>query len=78
MSPTLALILLAWGTEEPATVEFGRDVQPILAKHCFVCHGPDQGTRKAKLSVKRGQGSCARSSIEFVPCAGMSYPQRVP
>ena len=32
----------------------------------------------AALSVKRGQGSCARSSIELVPCAGVSYPQRVP
>ena len=51
MSPTLALILLAWSTEDPAKLEFSRDVQPILAKHCFLCHGPDQGTRKAKLRL---------------------------
>ncbi|MDP6741257.1 MAG: c-type cytochrome domain-containing protein, partial [Planctomycetota bacterium] len=51
MSPTLALILLACCPDDPAKIEFGRDVQPILAKHCFLCHGPDKGTRKAKLRL---------------------------
>ena len=51
MSTTLALLLLTCSPDGPTTIEFGRDVQPILAKHCFVCHGPDQGTRKAKLRL---------------------------
>ncbi|HIF40454.1 MAG TPA: DUF1553 domain-containing protein [Planctomycetes bacterium] len=51
MYPALALILLTWSAEDPITIEFGRDVQPILARHCFPCHGPDQGTRKAKLRL---------------------------
>jgi hypothetical protein len=51
MFPIFALILFAFVPDGPTTVEFGRDVQPILAKHCFVCHGPDQGTRKAKLRL---------------------------
>ena len=51
MSPTLALLFLACCLDDPATVEFGRDVQPILSKHCFVCHGPDQGTRQAELRL---------------------------
>lgn len=33
------------------TVDFNRDVRPILAEHCFACHGPDAADRKAKLRL---------------------------
>lgn len=36
------------------TLDFNRDVQPILAGHCMECHGPDAAGRKGKLRLDRG------------------------
>jgi len=32
-----------------ASVDFNRDIRPIITENCFKCHGPDDGARKAKL-----------------------------
>src|SRR5262245_55776842 len=32
-------------------VDVNRDVRPILAAHCYACHGPDEKARKAKLRL---------------------------
>ena len=37
----------------PATVEFNRDVRPILADKCFICHGPDAATKKVPFRLDR-------------------------
>ena len=37
----------------PATVDFARDVQPILRQHCVECHGPSQQMRGLRLDRRR-------------------------
>src|SRR5262245_20648670 len=33
------------------TIEYNRDVRPILAENCFACHGPDSAARKKDLRL---------------------------
>ncbi len=54
-------MFLAWVTTCPMVqggdlrpghaASFNDQVRPILARHCFKCHGPDEKTRKGKLRL---------------------------
>jgi len=35
------------------TVEFNRDVRPILSDKCFICHGPDAAAKKVPFRLDR-------------------------
>src|SRR5438105_1801901 len=63
---TAILLATLIGQTSPARgapVDFSRDVRPVLARHCFKCHGPDDQARKAKLrlDVRAGAVRKARS-----------------
>jgi hypothetical protein len=62
---SLTLLALAVVTLESITpsasaddsVRYNRDVLPILADHCFACHGVDSGKREAGLRLDQRVGS---------------------
>ena len=38
-------------------IDFNRQVRPVLAKHCYSCHGPDEDAREADLRLDTQDGS---------------------
>ncbi|MBI2804143.1 MAG: PSD1 domain-containing protein [Planctomycetes bacterium] len=51
-------------------IQYARDILPILSTHCFTCHGPDAGQRKAGLRLDLADGATKKlktGSIAVVP-----------
>ncbi len=43
----------------PDTIDYIFDVKPILSDRCYLCHGPDDGTREANLRFDTEAGAFA-------------------
>ena len=59
-----AALCLAWlsvGPSSAASVDFSREVLPILSDYCFQCHGPDEKARKAKLRLDTSEGALGKN-----------------
>ncbi len=53
-----------------AGVDFAREIRPLLSEHCFACHGPDSGKRKAGLRLDEKEsafGKMESGEIAIVP-----------
>ena len=59
-SSVLANVLFAsvqlTADDESATIDFARDIRPILSDRCFKCHGPDEHSREAALRLDMREG----------------------
>lgn len=43
--------------QEGRSVDYARDVRPLLSRNCFVCHGPDPGSRESGLRLDRADSA---------------------
>ncbi len=62
-------LLLAW-PGLGATVEFNRDIRPILSDKCYTCHGPDKANRKSLLRFDNEAGAMADLGGHFAIVPG--------
>lgn len=50
----ISISVLVVGVSATDTIDFNRDIRPILSEHCFLCHGPDESHRKGGLKKTGG------------------------
>ncbi len=63
----------------PAKLSYNEHIQPILAENCFLCHGPDSGTRKGKLRLDRAKDATSpRGSGDLAPAIVPGKPAESP
>src|SRR5262249_28026921 len=56
----LACVTLCPGLVAKQTIDFNREIRPILSENCFACHGPDKNKRKAGLRLDRAEEATSK------------------
>ena len=69
---SMSATLVVWGAPPSTTVDFQRQVRPILSDNCFLCHGRDKGTRMVDLrldilDIKDGALTARKNGTPIVP-----------
>ena len=50
-------------SNSPTLVDFSSEIRPVLAVHCFSCHGPDEHSRAAELRLDIRENAIDSSAI---------------
>jgi len=62
---------------EDDMIDFNKVIRPILAKNCFACHGPDEGSREADLRLDLRTAAIDASAIVPANSDGSELIKRV-
>lgn len=49
--------------EPSRSISYNRDIRPVLADKCFLCHGPDAKSRQAKLRLDQAESALEKKAI---------------
>src|SRR4051812_38392933 len=66
----IAALPIFGATTATNSIQFNRDIRPILSENCFACHGADSASRKAGLRLDRFEDATAPAKdgkIAIVP-----------
>ena len=58
---------------QAGTIDFNREIRPILSENCYTCHGPDAHARKAKLRLDTEEGAKAEVIVPGDSAASELY-----
>ena len=58
-----ALLVATSAVVADDSIDYNRDIRPILAENCFACHGPDSAARKADLRLDRREVAVEAGAI---------------
>jgi hypothetical protein len=62
----LAMLQASSGLAEES-IDFGRDVRPILSDKCFACHGPDEAERTGGFRLDVQDGAFGEADSGLIP-----------
>ena len=74
---TLLVFAIAGVLPTSKAVEFGEQIQPILARSCFPCHGPDDESREAGLRLDSREAAVEAGAIDVETLSDSALLERI-